>query len=235
MPGGTTTRSRGLAVLLAAAAMSLGSFPGTAFAADPAVDTGLLYQWKILGGVPAPGQHPNASYGLLNQTADRFLKYGSRTFGINLVWGVSHSASTLRNVQFRYFGPLTAIFVSGGGYLRYQSRTYGINLGWSTTPVAQWRVDPIQVLDRSGTPTGNYMYRIYNTVARDYLVYCPRTFGINLVWSRDRSGGSCRSWWDRAARKVAEIAAVRAVRATVPVVIEVLYTGQLHQAPSPER
>jgi hypothetical protein len=132
-----------------------------------------------------------AALALRNTYDGNYLKYGSRSYGINLVW----SSTPSYTVSFRTatgaaprYGDLVALSVSGGGYVRYGSRSYGINLVWSSTPVYEWRL--------LGGTTGAAVYtkaplRLFNTVEAsrrgDNMVYCRRTWGINLTWARDCS------------------------------------------------
>ena len=137
-----------------------------------------------------PGNPTSDQYlSLHNLTAKQYLRYGRRNFGINLEWDKNAQV----NVQIIHRGakgqPLlytedVSIFIKGGGYLKYEKRNVGINLGWSSTPVYQWQIggdggDP-------GAPirSGDKLC-LYNKVAKDFLIYDSRKFGINLIWSKD--------------------------------------------------
>jgi hypothetical protein len=121
-------------------------------------------------------------YGLLNETIGQHLVYGSRTWGINLVW----QGAMPRNVRFeradgclnRLFGIAStptlkygnriAIFVDKGGFLGYRDRSSGINLGWFDRPQYEWELRG----GEAGQPVNSAQpVSIYNHTARDYLLY----------------------------------------------------------------
>jgi hypothetical protein len=135
-------------------------------------------------------------YGLLNETIGQHLVYGSRTWGINLVW----QAAMPRNVRFERpdgclitlhriasvptlkYGDRIAIFIDKGGFLGCRDRSTGINLGWFDEPQYEWELrggeadQPVN----SAQPVS-----IFNHTARDFLLYCERTWGINLRWANN--------------------------------------------------
>lgn len=149
--------------------------------------------WLIeFRGDKAPGTREislGESYILKNVTAGKHVGYGSREYGINLIWD-SPLPIDAGNVRFKTLGgvgPLrpgqaVAVFVTGGGYLYYKTRKYGINLEFSKTPIYEWQVqagapaDPIQIRTRVS---------LYNTKIREHVVYCKREYGINLRWAKD--------------------------------------------------
>lgn len=134
----------------------------------------------------------NGSYTkLVNQTNDRCLDYYERGYGINLGWRDCDSIDP--NIRFvresvtagrspLMYGERLAMRVTGHGYIRYGRRDFGINLVWSDTPVYEWEIrggkigDPVQ--------TGASV-ALYNRLASDTVIYCVRTFGINLRWTND--------------------------------------------------
>lgn len=110
------------------------------------------------------------------------------------MWDSSEQA---RNVRFERSGDAYAIFVDGGGYLRRWSRDYGINLVWSQTPIYEWTVRSF------GQISGGV--GLFNEAQQDYVVYCLRTYGLNIGWSKDRdSAAECKVWWDRLLKFIAE-------------------------------
>ena len=127
---------------------------------------------------------------LYNITDKENLKYGSRTWGINLVWEKSNN---LLNVQIIHNGPAgtpiiagepVAIYIKGGGYLKHEKRTVGINLGWSSRPAYEWKISGMAGPDvriKGGEPIC-----LLNTVAQDCVIYDTRRAGINLVWAKDQ-------------------------------------------------
>ena len=130
------------------------------------------------------------TYDLYNRTEKEALKYGERTWGINLVWG---DPSTSDNVRFVRASGQTGPLVSdeliafgvrnGAGFVKYQVRDTGINLAWSSTPVFEWKLVLPQANQaiQTGTPVG-----LFNMVEKDFLFYDPRSYGINLKWLRDK-------------------------------------------------
>lgn len=154
-----------------------------------AVSKAGILDWTLRDRRPGPVQC--AQYLTMhNLSVKQNLRYGRRNFGINLEWD---KAPTLNNIQIVsrranrqpiLYTEDVAIFVRGGGYLKYEKRNAGINLGWSSTPVYQWQIggdggdpgDPISSGDK---------LCFYNLVAKDFLIYDTRKFGINLIWSKD--------------------------------------------------
>lgn len=153
-----------------------------------------LFDWQLVGrgGPVVSGQRLT----LWNVTDKENLKYGERTWGINLVWD---KTPNLHNVQVFNQGaagsPIkytenVAIYIKGGGYLRYEKRSFGINLGWSSKPVYEWQIggnggDPGQPINQSA------LLGLYNTRAKDFVIYDNRKVGINLVWAKDKG---TRGW-----------------------------------------
>lgn len=140
-------------------------------------------QWSL--GSRAPSL--NVGYSFKNLVNTSNVRYGERTFGINLVWGSYSAQWTFMpqappNVRDHRRGPLSAdakvaIYNSTKrAYLVYGSQTWGINLTWSRTPSYQWKV----ATDPSTGATS-----LYNTVNGDYVVYGERPTGINLRWLKD--------------------------------------------------
>lgn len=147
-----------------------------------------ILDWQLLGrGGPVVS---GLRLSLWNITDKEYLKYGSRTWGINLVWD---KTPNLHNVQIFNEGKVgspikytenVSIYVKGGGYLKYEKRSFGINLGWSSKPVYEWNIggnggDPMMPIKQ-----GDYLC-LYNLKAKDAIVYDNRKVGINLVWAKD--------------------------------------------------
>lgn len=106
-----------------------------------------LEEWTIERKIPEDVLTAGNTYELKNTTVDRYVIYGQREYGINLVW----SASSTRDVFFAHalnapqgtpllYGEPIAIAVSDGGYLKHQPREYGINLVWSAERVTEWEI-----------------------------------------------------------------------------------------------
>jgi hypothetical protein len=155
-----------------------------------------VLDWSIeFRGDKSPGTSGIAlgeSYVLKNLSLGKHVGYGSREYGINLIWDAPLPIDD-GNIRFEspggkgqlMHGQAVAVFVKNGGYLYYATREYGINLKWSKTPVYEWKVQasgpvggaqPIQLKSRVS---------LYNAKARDYVVYCKREYGINLRWAKD--------------------------------------------------
>lgn len=141
-------------------------------------------------------------YDLFNEYVLQRLVYGSREYGINLVWAdpdqSSPSIMIERNSSSQAaikYGERVAIHVRGGGYLRYGERKYGINLKWSDTPVYEWRLRnfsatadaPVDLTKRVG---------LFNITRSDYLFYDPRRYGINLKWVSDKGKHNSKPWYE---------------------------------------
>jgi len=162
-----------------------------------AVSQADFLEWSFKDRRPG-GLKSGVFVSLQNLTLKQSLRYGRRNFGINLEWDKS---PLLSNVQVVHNGAdfqpilyteLVSIAVKNGGYLKYEKRSTGINLVWSAKPVYQWQIggdggDPGQPI-RSGDALC-----LYNTAARDFLIYDTRRFGINLVWAKDKG---TKSWTD---------------------------------------
>ena len=127
---------------------------------------------------------------LYNKHVERYVQYGSREYGINLVWA-PRGPSPVRAVRLMRakgtldpitYGEPLALYVEGGKYLRYAEREYGINLVWSDTPVFEWKIEggvPARLVN-SRRPVG-----LVNTNIGQHVVYCEREYGINLRWAKD--------------------------------------------------
>jgi hypothetical protein len=143
----------------------------------------LIVTWGV------PCTITGSSYvGLRNTFINQFVVYGSRDYGINLVWRSGANPGNVRFIpQFggtvRYGAPV-AFFVANPNtakYVRYGSREYGINLVWSTYPVYEWRITG----GTPGTPVDlNSAFGLSNDM-QTHVVYCPREYGIDLRWNSD--------------------------------------------------
>ena len=183
---GRSRLTRPLAAVVAAAALLAGALPGAASAAAP-TDAA---QWDLNSARPSV----NVAYAFENLVNRSHVRYGERTFGINLVWG-SYSAQwtfkpkappNVRDHRRRamQLGEPVAIYNSvTRQYLVYGERTWGINLVWSRTPHYEWSVER----DADGD------VGLYNSDARDHLVYGRRGTGINLRWLKDVRRGAAQN------------------------------------------
>lgn len=137
----------------------------------------------------ADALRPGTALGLFTTYDKSFLKYASRSFGINLSWTKSFlanakvvRANTRDHRTLRANEPV-ALHIQGGGYVKYERRDWGINLAWSSSPVFEWELrGPV-----AGSELAlNQKVRLYNRVANDNVIYCWReTPTVNLTWTRD--------------------------------------------------
>ncbi len=153
-------------------------------AAAGAVSRTDAMQWSLATRAPSV----NVGYSFKNLINSSSVRYGTRTWGINLVWGSSSSqwsflpdtgSPNIRDHRRRAMVPGEKVAIyndSTRRYLVYGHQTFGINLTWSRTPSYQWKIG-------SDPASGNTS--LYNTVAGDYVVYGERPVGINLRWLKD--------------------------------------------------
>lgn len=173
-----------------------------------------LLDWSVVPNDPsvktvAPDSG-NFAYDLLNLTCSQALKYGQRTWGINLVWGDPAQMDSIRfqrpsgsKEPVKFEEPI-AVYVRGGGFLIYKKRDTGINLGWSSTPKYEWKI--LGGNAGSEVPTMKQV-GLFNMVENDSVMYEPRDWGINLKWFKDsgkydslssliRAGKTVKDVWD---------------------------------------
>ena len=185
---------RALAVTLAATALA-GS---TATAADRSVND---WQLRGAGTEVAAG----TGYALYNVTDKESVRYGDRTWGINMVWDKKKDLKNIKLVgqgnatgPIRY-GDVVAVHVEKGGYLKYGKRDVGINLVWSTPPAYEFVVTG----GAKGTPVKtNAPIGLYNQVEKDFLIYADRPVGINIRWYKDRDKGGLGALLKSAAKEL---------------------------------
>jgi hypothetical protein len=180
-------RSRLFAAWAVVAVGLAGLIPSGGVRADHAKST---WDWKVLGA--GTEVKAGTKYTLFNITEKEAVRYGKRTWGIDLVWDMK---TTLNNISFvtkdgkagttLKCGDVVAIKVEGSaGYLHYQKRSFGINLEYSKTPVYEFVV---LCKNNKGTPIKvNEPIGIYNQVEKDFIIYAERPVGINLRWWSDR-------------------------------------------------
>jgi hypothetical protein len=133
--------------------------------------------------------HP---FSLYSQWVNQEVRYGSREYGINLVWspGTTREWRLQRCCSWetgaiKWGEPLALWNETNRKWVKYGERDNGINLVWSDTPVYEWSI-------RAGTigtvATRSSSLALYNAVERDYVVYGERACGINLRWYDDIGG-----------------------------------------------
>jgi hypothetical protein len=152
-------------------------------------------QWSVNRGKAENEIRSGHPYGLRNTDNNRYVIYGEREYGINLVWRSEFWRAMWFQRQDPASGPIrygdrcAIAFAYGGAYVRYGNRRWGINLVWSATPAFEWHL--------TGGNTGSRIryqgnkFGIFNEKANDHLVHCVRTWGINLSWEH-----SCKAFDD---------------------------------------
>ena len=142
-------------------------------------------QWTVERGGAEDVIRSGHGYGLRNTEVNRYVVYGQREWGINLVWrtafwwGMWFQRQNQRGNPIHYGDTVALAFAHGGEYVRYHDRTWGINLVWSQTPVYEWRL--------TGGPTGSEVqygnvFSLFNQTANAHVVHCDRVWGISLSW-----------------------------------------------------
>lgn len=124
---GSTVRTRGtrrlarpLATVAAAAAVLAAALPGAASAAAP-TDAA---QWDLNSARPSV----NVAYSFESLIADSHLRYGERTWGINLVW--SKTPHYEWRVEREADGDVSLYNTDVRDHLVYGRRGVGVNLRW---------------------------------------------------------------------------------------------------------
>ena len=110
------------------------------------------------------------------------------------------------------YGGRFALKVAEHGYIRYQIRDYGINLGWfedspfiaesypkRLVPLWKWESSPpyeweFRRAGASGTIDTARPVALWNKVAKDFVVYEKRDYGINLRWLKDTKRNDPHDW-----------------------------------------
>ncbi len=125
---------------------------------------------------------------LVNTDIEQNLKYGERTWGVNLTWG----NSSLWRVEAQggphlMKGQAVALKVWGGGWLKYGNQTFGVDLQLSATPVYEWyaiglKNDPSKRTWAGSSLTDGGSFALWNSSAHLYLVPGYQTWGIGLQW-----------------------------------------------------
>jgi hypothetical protein len=150
--------------------------------------------WQVLPSQPLVA---GKSFSLYTSPPAQFVIYGSREYGINLVWAKSKPQVdnfTLARASGAggpiNYGDVVALKEKTGEYIYYKSRKYGINLEFSRQPVYEWEVRG----GRTGTPVvqgkwgdsanniSDVVIALYNRTINCYVGYGSREYGINLVW-----------------------------------------------------
>jgi len=203
------TRLLGVAFVLGAFVAGSGTADAQSVGAGADLSVAVdKYQWQVGSLGDNQPLTDKARYTLRNLAVQESVTYGDRKYGVNLIWDPTN---TSKGVQFRRSGDKYAISVAGGGYLKYQRREYGPNLVWSEAPAYEWILQAA-----GGEPRAGASMSVYNLVEKDFLVYCPRTYGLNVAWSKDRnSSGDCKEWWDSWKNKLIEALGKKVTEAAV--------------------
>jgi len=135
---------------------------------------------------------------LVNNIIDRALVYGSRKYGINLVWGaISNPGSDAYFVtegsgeEVVRYGDNVALAITENPtrparpFLKYKSRDYGINLDWTTAKVYEWKVSGAGRAGKGSPVRYGDKFLLFNARSSSkggFLYYNERKYGINLSW-----------------------------------------------------
>ena len=156
----------------------------------------LTVEWRVGGAGTCSSDQSSCTLSagspiyLLNNHIEKYVQYGRREYGIDIVWAgpvpkpvkgvrLIRATGTLDPVSY---GEPMALYVEGGKYLKYAEREYGINLVWSDTPVFEWKLDG----GVAGRPVNSRrQVGLVNTKIGEHVVYCEREYGINLKWAKD--------------------------------------------------
>lgn len=155
-------------------------------------------QWEIKASKTGRPILSGNRYQLVNLFNSRGMKRQKRSKAANLGW-LDTSSSTYNmkiqrqagNGQVRY-GDRIALHMTPYGWLKYKKQGYGINLSDDdNNPHYIWLVTGGKKGQKlvSGMP-----FALFNTTEGREMVYCKRTWGINLGWQ----GLSCSDRWTSA-------------------------------------
>ncbi len=149
-------------------------------------------QWRVLLG---PSIDTLRFHNLSNDNHSGVMTYGSREYGINLVWKTNTPATQTDVFFFEnctrpgdpiYGSDLIAIRVSRGprdtAYFTYGTRSNGIDMVWAEERACEFRFVNRANADFAASGAADGGFAIYNTRKRAYLVYGVRDRGINLQW-----------------------------------------------------
>ncbi len=154
----------------------------------------IAVQWEMKASKVGRPILSGNRYQLVNLLLKRGIKRQVRTKAANLGWfkesEKSYNMKIQRqkgNGQVRY-GDRVALHMTPYGWLKYKHQGYGINLSDDD-------YNPHYIWVITGGKTGTKLFSgmpfaLYNTVEGREMVYCARTWGINLGWQ----GLSCKSW-----------------------------------------
>lgn len=125
-----------------------------------------------------------------------YLKYESRSYGINLNWSTT-PVYEWKFINNQDVGPIQSNVATGlynitaNDFVVYASRDYGINLKWlhetSTTTYQEWQPSGNLTASQPCITLKNTL--VARTSTKSYLTYGSREYGINLVWGA--RPGSC--------------------------------------------
>lgn len=172
--------------LLAVALVAVGftCFAGGAQASGKAAKN--TSDWKLMGA--AGDVKAGGMYTLVNVTDGESIRYGDRRWGVNIVWDKSTKLNNVKLDRKGGAGPLkygdvVGLYLDKGGYVHYQKVRFGPNLSYSKTAIYEYVVlgGTKGATVKTGQPIG-----LYNTAAKDFLIYGERPIGINLRWWGDR-------------------------------------------------
>jgi hypothetical protein len=138
-------------------------------------------EWKFYG--ESPWVDSWKWYSTYNTYVGKYLKYGHRDYGLDLFF---HEVGQYIFKYERqgggdvYYGDYVAIRVGNWGYLYYapQPYGYGFDLKFSNYPRYEWVIGGGYGKVATGTKVS-----LHNLYRHDYMVWCKRSYGINLSWA----------------------------------------------------
>jgi hypothetical protein len=171
-----------------------------------AIATDYLKQWTMLSTTPTallpksdfdgPGER---NYTMKNKRLRKFLQHEEQTWGINLGWTDDAEPATAKRVMRWFFarngggnGPIRygdTIALGNGkqpSFIHNAHRDVGIDLTWSDIPVFEWQLLGGQ--RGREVKTGEWL-AVYNTKARECLLYFDRTVGGDIGWPSSKTWG----------------------------------------------
>ncbi|MEC4727689.1 hypothetical protein HWQ46_19265 [Shewanella sp. D64] len=153
-------------------------------------------QWTMKAGTVGRPILSGNHYQLVNLASNRGLKRQSRTIAANL--GFLKTSSKKMNMlvkrkkgagQLKY-GDIVALNLKPYGWLKYKKQRKGINISDDDRrPHYIWKIGG----GKNGTKLLSGMpFSLYNTTPeKNYVVYCKRTWGIDLGWLKT---SKCGGW-----------------------------------------
>ena len=150
-------------------------------------------QWMIKGEKEGEKIANNKKYQLFNMSHGAALKHETRPIGPNLKWLAGNSTTMNLTIKKKdgspiRYGDTVALHIKPYGWLRYKKQPRGVNLSDDdNNPHYIWVIKGSA--DKKLLVTG-MPFALFNTTENNDLIYCVRTWGINLGWQDTSDCGS---------------------------------------------